>query len=73
MCALHHHPDHCHQRSSHMSARHVRHPVVPACCCGVWLAGINKNSAAEDTDEADWDATFAINTKGVFLCCQVGR
>jgi len=34
-------------------------------------AGINKNCAAEDTEEGDWEATFAINTKGVFLCCQV--
>lgn len=35
-------------------------------------AGINANSAAEDTGEGEWDATFAVNTKGVFLCCQVG-
>ncbi len=34
-------------------------------------AGINKNSAAEDTTEQDWDLTFDVNTKGVFLCCQV--
>jgi len=34
-------------------------------------AGINKNAAAEDTTEADWDATFGVNTKGLFLCCQV--
>ncbi len=34
-------------------------------------AGINKNSAAEDTTEQDWDLTFDLNTKGVFLCCQV--
>lgn len=34
-------------------------------------AGINKNAAAEDTTEQDWDLTFDINTKGVFLCCQV--
>ena len=33
-------------------------------------AGINKNAAAEDTSEADWDATFGVNTKGLFLCCQ---
>ena len=36
-------------------------------------AGINKNSAAEDTTEQDWDLTFDLNTKGVFLCCQVSR
>eukprot|EP00879_Flechtneria_rotunda_P019807 GHRR01020820.1.p1 GENE.GHRR01020820.1~~GHRR01020820.1.p1 ORF type:complete len:456 (+),score=169.59 GHRR01020820.1:286-1653(+) len=35
-------------------------------------AGINKNSAAEDTPENEWDATFSVNTKGVFLSCQVG-
>eukprot|EP00878_Enallax_costatus_P015587 GHUV01016327.1.p1 GENE.GHUV01016327.1~~GHUV01016327.1.p1 ORF type:complete len:470 (+),score=128.07 GHUV01016327.1:350-1759(+) len=35
-------------------------------------AGINRNSAAEDTPENEWDMTFAVNTKGVFLCCQVG-
>ena len=34
-------------------------------------AGINKNAAAEETSEADWDATFGVNTKGLFLCCQV--
>lgn len=34
-------------------------------------AGINRNSAAEDTAEDEWEATFAVNTKGVFLCCQV--
>ena len=34
-------------------------------------AGLNKNAAAEDTPEADWDLTFALNTKGLFLCCQV--
>jgi NAD(P)-dependent dehydrogenase (short-subunit alcohol dehydrogenase family) len=36
-------------------------------------AGINRNSAAEDTPEHEWDMTFAVNTKGVFLSCQVGR
>jgi NAD(P)-dependent dehydrogenase (short-subunit alcohol dehydrogenase family) len=34
-------------------------------------AGINCNSAAEDTPENEWDMTFAVNTKGVFLSCQV--
>lgn len=33
-------------------------------------AGVNKNNAAEDTPVEEWDETFAINTKGVFLCCQ---
>ena len=33
-------------------------------------AGLNRNAAAEDTPEADWDATFGLNTKGLFLCCQ---
>ena len=33
-------------------------------------AGINKNSAAEDTPMAEWDATFGVNTRGVFMCCQ---
>ena len=31
---------------------------------------MNKNSAAEDTPVADWDLTFSLNTRGVFLCCQ---
>ncbi len=55
-----------------------RHHCLLACCmccgclsCALFPAGINKNSAAEDTEEQDWDATFSINTKGVFLCCQV--
>ena len=34
-------------------------------------AGLNRNAAAEDTPEADWDMTFGLNTKGLFLCCQV--
>jgi len=33
-------------------------------------AGVNKNSAAEDTPVEDWDLTFNLNTRGVFLCCQ---
>lgn len=33
-------------------------------------AGINKNSAAEDTPMAEFDATFNVNTRGVFMCCQ---
>ena len=34
-------------------------------------AGMNKNHAAEDCSDSDWDQTFELNTKGVFLCCQV--
>ena len=33
-------------------------------------AGINKNSAAEDTPVDEWDATFNVNTRGTFMCCQ---
>jgi len=33
-------------------------------------AGVNKNSAAEETPIEDWDLTFNLNTRGVFLCCQ---
>merc|ERR1712157_159046 len=33
-------------------------------------AGINRNSAAEDTSMEDWDLTFNLNTRGVFMCCQ---
>jgi len=33
-------------------------------------AGINKNSAAEDTPIDEWDMTFNVNTRGAFLCCQ---
>jgi NAD(P)-dependent dehydrogenase (short-subunit alcohol dehydrogenase family) len=33
-------------------------------------AGINKNNAAEDTPVEEWEQTFDVNTKGVFLCCQ---
>jgi NAD(P)-dependent dehydrogenase (short-subunit alcohol dehydrogenase family) len=33
-------------------------------------AGINKNSAAEETSLEEWDQTFAVNLRGVFLCCQ---
>ena len=33
-------------------------------------AGINRNSAAEETTLSEWDETFAVNLRGVFLCCQ---
>lgn len=33
-------------------------------------AGINRNSAAEETAMTDWDDTFNINTRGVFMGCQ---
>merc|ERR1719231_1185906 len=33
-------------------------------------AGVNKNSAAEDTPLDERDLTFNVNTKGVFMCCQ---
>lgn len=33
-------------------------------------AGINLNSAAEETPIEEWDRIFAINTRGVFLACQ---
>ena len=36
-------------------------------------AGVNHNSAAEETPVGEWDATFALNARGVFLCCQVAR
>ncbi len=33
-------------------------------------AGLNKNSAAEETSLEEWNETFALNLRGVFLCCQ---
>lgn len=33
-------------------------------------AGVNFNSAAEDTPMREWDATFDLNLRGLFLCCQ---
>ena len=33
-------------------------------------AGINRNSAAEETTEEEWDEVFAVNTRAVFLGCQ---
>ena len=33
-------------------------------------AGIITIAKVEDLTEAEWDATMAVNTKGVFLCCQ---
>lgn len=33
-------------------------------------AGIITIARVEDLTESEWDATLAVNTKGVFLCCQ---
>lgn len=33
-------------------------------------AGINFNSAAEDTPMTEWDTTFDLNLRGLFMCCQ---
>ena len=33
-------------------------------------AGIITIARVENLTEAEWDATMAVNTKGVFLCCQ---
>jgi 2-epi-5-epi-valiolone dehydrogenase / demethylgadusol O-methyltransferase len=33
-------------------------------------AGVNRNSAAEDTPIEEWDEMFALNTRAVFECCQ---
>jgi len=33
-------------------------------------AGVNRNSAAEDTTPAEWDEVFGLNTRAVFLGCQ---
>lgn len=33
-------------------------------------AGVNFNSAAEETSLQEWDTTFAINLRGLFICCQ---
>ncbi|XP_036958364.1 uncharacterized protein zgc:113054 isoform X1 [Acanthopagrus latus] len=33
-------------------------------------AGINMNSASEDTSLDEWDQTFNVNLRGTFMCCQ---
>ncbi|KAM3914604.1 uncharacterized protein RB166_017118 [Leptodactylus fuscus] len=33
-------------------------------------AGINMNSASEDTTLEEWDRTFSVNLRGLFMCCQ---
>ncbi|KFQ33430.1 hypothetical protein N331_12353, partial [Merops nubicus] len=33
-------------------------------------AGVNLNSASEDTSLEEWDKTFNVNLRGLFLCCQ---
>lgn len=34
-------------------------------------AGINMNSASEETTLQEWDKTFDVNLRGTFMCCQV--
>jgi NAD(P)-dependent dehydrogenase (short-subunit alcohol dehydrogenase family) len=33
-------------------------------------AGVNRNSAAEDTPLAEWDEVLTLNLRAVFTCCQ---
>ncbi|KAG5274324.1 hypothetical protein AALO_G00134840 [Alosa alosa] len=33
-------------------------------------AGINMNSASEETSLEEWDKTFNVNLRGTFMCCQ---
>ena len=33
-------------------------------------AGVNRNSAAEETALEEWDEMFSLNTRAVFRCCQ---
>ncbi|XP_075688632.1 uncharacterized protein LOC142657481 [Rhinoderma darwinii] len=33
-------------------------------------AGINMNSASENTTLEEWDKTFSVNLRGLFMCCQ---
>uniref|UniRef100_A0A3B4XLV0 D-arabinitol 2-dehydrogenase [ribulose-forming] n=1 Tax=Seriola lalandi dorsalis TaxID=1841481 RepID=A0A3B4XLV0_SERLL len=33
-------------------------------------AGVNMNSASEDTSLEEWDQTFNVNLRGTFMCCQ---
>ncbi|CAN9512564.1 unnamed protein product [Ophioblennius macclurei] len=33
-------------------------------------AGVNMNSASEDTSLEEWDQTFGVNLRGTFMCCQ---
>ncbi|XP_062825422.1 uncharacterized protein LOC100554218 [Anolis carolinensis] len=33
-------------------------------------AGINMNSPSEETSLEEWDKTFSVNLRGLFLCCQ---
>uniref|UniRef100_A0A3P9ID62 D-arabinitol 2-dehydrogenase [ribulose-forming] n=1 Tax=Oryzias latipes TaxID=8090 RepID=A0A3P9ID62_ORYLA len=33
-------------------------------------AGINLNSASEETTLEEWDQTFDVNLRGTFICCQ---
>ncbi|KAM4722773.1 D-threitol dehydrogenase-like [Rhinophrynus dorsalis] len=33
-------------------------------------AGVNMNSASEDTTLQEWDRTFNVNLRGLFMCCQ---
>ncbi|XP_040262504.1 uncharacterized protein LOC120978448 [Bufo bufo] len=33
-------------------------------------AGINMNSASEETTLEEWDKTFSVNLRGLFMCCQ---
>lgn len=34
-------------------------------------AGVNMNSASEETTLDEWDKTFDVNLRGTFMCCQV--
>ncbi len=48
------------------------HAVETFGAVDIWVnnAGVEYEEPVEDISEAHWDATFAINTKGLFFCCR---
>jgi NAD(P)-dependent dehydrogenase (short-subunit alcohol dehydrogenase family) len=55
-------------RSSRRPSRYaVHYPNLDVLAA---VAGVQSTTAATETTAASWDDTFAVNARGVFLCCK---
>ncbi|TKX24162.1 oxidoreductase-like protein 19 [Elsinoe australis] len=45
---------------------------IVVACAGIAVEGTRESRRCHETEEGDWDRTFSINARGVFLTCKYG-